>query len=96
MAQYFWQETRASRVRLGLTEGAQESFGAIKFAELPAVGDQLTVGKPFLAVEAEKTVLDLDAPLSGRVVAVNAAAADDPTVLDSPERSKNWIIELEA
>lgn len=96
MAQYFWQETQADTVRIGLTEGAQQAFGQIKFAELPAVGATLTVGKPFLAVEAEKAVLDLDAPLSGTVVTVNEAASDDPSLLDSPERKNNWVITIKA
>ncbi|MFD1430487.1 glycine cleavage system protein H [Lacticaseibacillus mingshuiensis] len=96
MAQYFWQETENDRVRIGLTEGAQEAFGKIKFAKLPAVGETVTVGNAFLSVEAEKAVLDLDAPLSGQVVAVNEAANATPALLDDPERKNNWIAEIKA
>ncbi len=96
MAQHFWQETQAGKVRIGLTAEAQEAFGKIKFADLPKVGAEVTVGKAFLAVEAEKAVLDLDAPLSGKVVAVNDRVADDPSLLDSADRADNWVAEIQA
>ncbi|MFD1485306.1 glycine cleavage system protein H [Lacticaseibacillus baoqingensis] len=96
MAQYFWQDTVADKVRVGLTAGAQETFGQIKFADLPQVGRKVTVGKPFLAIEAEKAVLDLDAPLSGEIVAVNDLVADDPALLNSPEKADNWVAEIKA
>ncbi|MCI1985402.1 MAG: glycine cleavage system protein H [Lactobacillus sp.] len=96
MAQYFWQETVADKVRIGLTASAQETFGQIKFADLPQIGRQVTVGKPFLAIEAEKAVLDLDAPLSGQIVAVNTRAADDPALLDSTAKTDNWVAEIKA
>ncbi|WP_461215078.1 glycine cleavage system H family protein [Lacticaseibacillus sp. GG6-2] len=96
MTQHFWQETKDGKVRIGLTQAAQETFGKIKFADLPKVGAEITVGKAFLAVEAEKAVLDLDAPLSGQVVAVNDRAADDPSLLDSADRADNWVAEIKA
>ena len=50
---YFWQdELAAGQVRLGLTQEAQEALGKIKFVDLPEIGTILTVGKPFLSVEA--------------------------------------------
>ncbi|WP_390410241.1 glycine cleavage system protein H [Lacticaseibacillus jixiensis] len=96
MAQHFWQATEGDKVRIGLTKEAQETFGKIKFADLPKVGSTVTVGKAFLAIEAEKAVLDLDAPLSGTVVAVNDRAADDPALLDSADRQDNWVAEIKA
>lgn len=96
MAQYFWQETKDDKVRIGLTDGAQQALGKIKFAELPAVGATITVGKPFLNVEAEKAVIDFDAPLSGTVVAVNTAAGDQPTLLESSNKDENWVAEIQA
>ena len=70
---YFWQdELAAGQVRLGLTQEAQEALGKIKFVDLPEIGTSLTVGKPFLSVEAEKAVLDLEAPLAGTVVDVQS------------------------
>ncbi|KLI76261.1 MULTISPECIES: glycine cleavage system protein H [Lacticaseibacillus] len=90
---YFWQdELAAGQVRLGLTEDAQETLGKIKFVDLPQVGTSLTVGKPFLSVEAEKAVLDLEAPLAGTVVDVHQELGDKPALLDETDHNHNWVV----
>lgn len=96
MAKYFWQDNKGDRVRVGLTKEAQETLGKIKFAEMPKVGTEVSVGSPFLNIEAEKAVLDLDAPLSGKIVAVNNAAGDKPLLLDSEKKEENWVVEIQA
>ena len=90
---YFWQdELAAGQVRLGLTQEAQEALGKIKFVDLPEIGTSLTVGKPFLSVEAEKAVLDLEAPLAGTVVDVHRELSDKPALLDETDHNDNWVV----
>lgn len=90
---YFWQdELAAGQVRLGLTQDAQETLGKIKFVDLPQVGTSLTVGKPFLSVEAEKAVLDLEAPLDGTVVDAHQELSDKPALLDETDHNHNWVV----
>lgn len=96
MTANFWQEKHQDTITLGLTADAQQTMGKIKFVELPKVGTQLTAGHAFMNVEAEKTVLDLDAPVSGTVVTVNEAAIDDPSLLDETAHSANWVVTLKA
>ena len=96
MTENFWQEKQHDTITLGLTADAQQTMGKIKFVELPKIGTRLTAGHAFMNVEAEKTVLDLDAPVSGTVVAVNEAAVDDPSLLNEAAHSANWVVMLMA
>jgi len=87
----FWQQKEDQTLTVGLSETAQERFGTIKFVDLPLVGTQLTKGEPFMSVEAEKVVLDLESPVDGTIVAVNEAASDDPALLNATDMHQNWI-----
>lgn len=90
---YFWQdELAAGRIRLGLTQEAQETLGKIKYVDLPTIGASLTTGKPFLSVEAEKAVLDLEAPLAGTIVDVHQELSDKPALLDETDHNQNWVV----
>ena len=67
-----------NRVRIGITDFAQSELGDIVFVELPEVGDEVTAGEPFGSVESVKTVSELYAPVSGKVVEVNEELGDSP------------------
>lgn len=89
---YFWtDELAAGTVRLGLTTEALEALGKIQFVDLPEIGTSLTVGQPFLSVEAEKAVSDLEAPLAGTVVDVLREHCEQPALLDETELNDNWV-----
>ena len=90
---YFWQEEQADgTTKLGLTPEAQEELGQIKFVDLPDIGDQVSVDEPLFAVEAEKAVLDLDSPITGQVIQVHAALADQPELLNDMNQKQNWVV----
>ncbi len=46
------------------------------------------------SLEASKTVLDIFSPLSGRIVEVNSAAQDQPTLLNSANPAESWLVRL--
>ena len=79
---------------VGITDYAQGELGDIVFVELPAVGDSLEQGKPFGTVEAVKTVEDLYAPVSGEVVAVNEALAEDAAQINSDPYGEGWMVKI--
>ena len=66
-----WLRLEGQEGVVGITDFAQDSLGDVVFVELPAVGATLGQGQAFGVVESNKTVSDLFAPVSGRVVAVN-------------------------
>jgi glycine cleavage system H protein len=89
-----WAENRGGAVRIGITDFAQSSLGDVVMVELPRVGDTVTVGKPFGSVESPKSVSDLYAPVSGKVVAVNADLDAMPEKVNEDCYGAGWIIDI--
>lgn len=85
----------ASHVRIGITDFAQSALGDIVYIQLPNVGDVLVAGKVCGEVESTKSVSELYAPVSGKVLAVNAALTANPEILNSDPYGQGWIAEVE-
>jgi len=83
------------RARIGITDFAQSELGDIVFVELPEVGDEVTAGEPFGSIESVKTVSELYAPVSGKVVEVNEALADSPENVNTSPYGDGWMIVVE-
>jgi glycine cleavage system H protein len=90
-----WISRDGSRVRIGITDYAQDSLGDVVFVQLPTVGDSFAAGDTIGEVESTKSVSDIYAPVSGAVVAVNDALADAPQLLNDDPYGEGWICELE-
>jgi glycine cleavage system H protein len=88
-----WLRTREDRWAVGITQFAVDQLGDITLVELPRVGDVIERGARFGTVESVKSVSDLYAPVSGTVVAVNAALADQPELVNQDPHNA-WMIEL--
>ncbi len=91
-----WVKVDGNRVLVGITDFAQEELGDIVFVELPDVGTEIKKGEPFGSVESVKTVSELYAPISGKVVEVNEELADSPELVNESPYEKAWMIVLEA
>ena len=78
---------------IGLTDFAQSELGDIVFAELPEVGDTVTVGKSFANVESVKAVSEVFSPVTGTVAEVNAALVDEPGLINASPY-ENWLIKV--
>ena len=90
-----WLSRDGSRVRIGITDYAQDSLGDVVFVQLPAVGDSFAAGDTIGEVESTKSVSDIYAPVAGSVIAVNDALADSPQLLNEDPYGEGWMIELE-
>jgi glycine cleavage system H protein len=90
-----WVKTEGNLVRVGITEFAQSELGDIVFVELPEVGATLQVNEPFGSVESVKTVSELYAPISGKVVEVNEGLNDNPEFVNESPYEKAWMIVIE-
>lgn len=92
---YFWtKKLDNGNTWVGLNDQGRDDLGQISFIDVPAVGTVLEDGGKFVAVEAEKAVTDLDSPVAGKIVAVNAKVVDDPASLSSADEEQNWIVEV--
>jgi glycine cleavage system H protein len=90
-----WVQVDGNRVRVGITDFAQSELGDIVFVELPEVGDEITAGEPFGSVESVKTVSELYAPVSGKVIEINEELDDAPELVNESAYEKAWMIVIE-
>ena len=90
-----WMRLKDSRATVGITDFAQSQLGDVVFVELPAEGTELTKENAFGVVESVKTVSDIYAPVSGKVVAVNKDLESQPELVNSDPYGKGWMIEIE-
>jgi len=82
-------------VRVGITGFAQEQLGDLVYIELPELGRKVKAREQCAVVESVKTASDLYSPVSGEIVAVNLALADEPEqVNDDPYKA--WIFCVKA
>ena len=89
-----WVRLEDGRLRLGITDYAQDALGDIVFVSLPNVGDSLTAGGTCGEVESTKSVSDIYAPVSGEVIARNDAIETAPDTLNSDPYKNGWIVDV--
>ena len=90
-----WVRLKDNRATVGITDFAQGQLGDVVFVELPTEGTELTREQAFGVVESVKTVSDIYAPVSGKVVAVNKDLESQPELVNSDPYSKGWMVEIE-
>jgi glycine cleavage system H protein len=83
-------------VRVGITDFAQSSLGDVVFVQLPDIGADVTAGESFGEVESTKSVSDLYAPVTAKVVAVNGDLETSPQLVNSDPYGAGWLVELQA
>ena len=83
------------RVRIGISDFAQDQLGDVVYVELPEVGSTVTKGAGVAEIESTKSVGDVYAPIAGTIVAVNEALADNPELINSDPYGDGWVAEIE-
>ena len=89
------QRTDDDTVRVGITDFAQSSLGDVVFVQLPDVGTEVTAGESFGEVESTKSVSDLYAPVTAKVVAVNGDLEGSPQLVNSDPYGGGWLVDLQ-
>ena len=89
-----WALAEDGRVRMGITDYAQDALGDVVFVQLPDVGAQVEAGTSLGEVESTKSVSDIYAPVSGVVVEVNSELADAPQRLNEDPYGDGWLIRI--
>ncbi|MFI8974457.1 glycine cleavage system protein GcvH [Nocardia asteroides] len=88
------RRTGPTAVRVGITDYAQSQLGDVVFVQLPDVDKDVTAGESIAEVESTKSVSDIYAPLSGKVVAVNEDLVQSPETLNTDPYYEGWLFEL--
>ena len=90
-----WVRLKNNRATIGITGFAQDQLGDVVFVELPVEGTELAKESTFGVVESVKTVSDIYAPVTGKVVAVNKNLESQPELVNSDPYGQGWMIEIE-
>ncbi len=90
-----WARLEGDRVRVGITDYAQDALGDVVFIELPEVGATVKLDESFSEVESTKSVSDVYAPLAGTIAEVNTDLADAPERINEDPYGEGWICLLE-
>jgi glycine cleavage system H protein len=90
-----WARLEGNRVRMGITDYAQDALGDVVFVQLPDPGATFGEGETLSEVESTKSVSDIYAPLSGTVAEVNTELVDSPQRLNEDPYGEGWICVIE-
>ncbi len=82
-------------VMVGITNHAQELLGDMVFIELPKVGTEYAAGKECAVVESVKAASDIFAPVSGRIVEVNARLGNAPEIVNKSAYGDGWLFRVQ-
>ena len=90
-----WARLEDGKVRVGITDYAQDTLGDVVFVQLPEAGTRVEAGGTFGEVESTKSVSDLYAPVAGTIAEVNADLVDAPNRLNEDPYGEGWICVIE-
>jgi glycine cleavage system H protein len=83
------------RVRVGITDYAQDALGDVVYVDVPEVGTAVTAGQPFGEVESTKSVSDVFSPISGTVVERNPLLEERPELVNEQPYGDGWLVVIE-
>ena len=90
--QHEWARREGARIRVGITDFAQDALGDVVYVDVPEVGTEVRAGQPFGEVESTKSVSDVYAPVSGIVVERNGTLGDSPDAVNRDPYGEGWMI----
>ena len=92
--EHHWLRAESGNVVVGITPFAKEQLGVIVTVELPERGTMVTKGEEIAVVESSKAVSDISAPVSGQIIAVNAALEGNPDLLNDDPMGNGWFFQM--
>jgi len=88
-------ELSSTKFRIGITDYAQSALGDIVYIQLPKIGSDVKANSVCGEVESTKSVSEIYAPISGKVIAVNNNLDSKPEIINSDPYGEGWIVEIE-
>ncbi|MFC6175995.1 glycine cleavage system protein H [Companilactobacillus huachuanensis] len=90
---YYWVKKGSHTTRIGLTKEGQDALGNVKYVELPDIDSDIKKGESSGEIEAQKAVVELESPVTGKIVKVNDKLNDNPELLNGTEKDA-WFFEV--
>ena len=89
-----WVRLAGDVATVGITDHAQHELTDVVFVELPAVGRKVKAGEACAVVESVKTASDIYSPVSGEIVAANAAVVENPALVNTQPFADGWFFQI--
>jgi glycine cleavage system H protein len=89
-----WARIEGDEAVFGITWYAQDALGEVVYFDTPQVGAAVSVGQSYSEIESVKAVSDVIAPVSGEIVAVNAAVSDTPELVNNDPYGEGWLVRV--
>ena len=93
-SEHDWARVEGDEATFGITWYAQDALGEVVYFDLPKVGASVTKDEPYAEVESVKAVSDVVAPLSGEIVAINEALAEQPETINEDPYGNGWLVKV--
>ena len=90
-----WIKVAEDTVKVGITDHAQSELTDIVFVELPEVGKEVKKGEELCVVESVKSVTEIYAPVSGKIIKINKTLEDTPEIINESPYDEGWLAEIE-
>src|SRR5438552_16205296 len=89
------QVVGGGRVRVGITDYAQDALGDVVYVDIPETGTEVQAGQPFGEVESTKSVSDVYSPVSGTIIERNGALEETPELVNENPYGDGWMVAIE-
>ena len=90
-----WTRLEGGRVRIGITDFAQDALGDVVYVDLPEVGASVEADQPLGEVESTKSVSDVFSPVSGTIVERNPMIDERPELVNQQPYGDGWLVVIE-
>ena len=90
-----WAKVEDGRVRVGITDYAQDALGDVVYVDVPEVGAKVERGESCAEVESTKSVSEIYAPIIGTIAEINGDLSDNPQRLNEDPYGEGWMFVIE-
>src|SRR5262245_48854918 len=90
-----WVRVNGNIATIGVSDFAQDQLGEVVFVELPDEGEEVEKDDAFGVIESVKSVNDIYAPLTGKIVEVNDPVVDSPEIVNEDPYGEGWLVKME-
>ena len=89
-----WVRVSGDTATIGISDHAQHELTDVVFVELPDVGRKVKAAEACAVVESVKTASDIYSPVSGEIIEINQAAANDPSLVNREPFAGGWFYKI--
>ncbi len=90
-----WIKVEGDTATIGISDYAQSELGDIVYIDIDSDLSEISISETFGSIEAVKTVSDLYAPISGKVIEINDRLEDEPELVNSDPFGEGWLIKIQ-